>query len=42
MVKYSQTICPLLLLSCLSVFGHFLGLALNELKNLKDSFHIYT
>ena len=32
MVKHTQTIRRLLATNCLSVFGHFLGLALKRLK----------
>ena len=32
MVKHTQTICRLLPTNCLSVFDHFVGLALNELN----------
>ena len=32
MVKHTQTIRRLLPTNCLSVFGHFVGLALKELK----------
>ena len=32
MVKQTQTICRLLLTNCLSVFDHFVELALKELR----------
>ena len=37
MVKHTQTICRLLQANCLSVFDHFVGLAL---KGLRDFFAI--
>ena len=32
MAKRNQTICQLLLTNCLSVFDHFVGIALKRLK----------
>ena len=32
MVRYTQTICRLLPMNCLSVFDHFVGLALKGLR----------
>ena len=41
MVKHTQTICRLLPTNCLSVFDHFMGLALNELNaNANDNFYV--
>ena len=37
MVKHAQTIRWLLLMNCLSVFDHFVGLALKGLKCAKNS-----
>ena len=37
MVKHTQTICRLLPTNCLSVFDHFVGLALKELSYLRRS-----
>ena len=34
MVKHNQTICHLLPANCLSVFDHFVGLALKELISI--------
>ena len=41
MVKHTQIICRLLPTNCLSVFDHFMGLALNELNaNANDNFYV--
>ena len=39
MVKHAKTILLLLPTNCLSVFGHFVGLALNEFEN-KPMFYV--
>ena len=36
MVKHTQTICRLLLTNCLSVFHHFVGLALEGLSAVQS------
>ena len=36
MVKHTQTICRLLPTNCLSVFDHFVGLALKGLNSLSE------
>ena len=41
MVKHTQTICRLLPMNCLSVFDHFVGLALKGLNNISPIFHFY-
>ena len=41
MVKQTQTICRLLPTNCLSVFDHFVGLALNRLRNYINSQLLY-
>ena len=41
MVKHTQTICRLLATNCLSVFDHFVGLALKGLQNFSPMFHFY-
>ena len=39
MVKHTQTICRLLPTNCLSVFDHFVGLALKVLKSVQEMPH---
>ena len=41
MVKHTQTIRQMLPTSCLSLFDHFVGLALKWLKEKKIDLHVY-
>ena len=40
MVKHTQKILRLFPTNCLSVFDHFVELAVKELKNVKYNFHL--
>ena len=42
MVKHTQTICRLLPTNCLSLFGHFMGLALKWLETSPQLCLVYT